>query len=142
MRKMIWLFCLTAFIAVSAGCAKDDPSPSDPGYLNNILLSGTWRVTYLKKTDEDKTGYFAGYHFTFTDTGVVVAKNGTNTYPGVWSVLKENDDIKLVISFASPTAFTELNDDWIAFEILASKVSLVDPSGSGSTDDYLTLEQD
>jgi hypothetical protein len=141
MNKLIQLFGIIFLIAFSAGCSKDDPSPSDPGYITDIMTAGTWRVSYFKDSDEDKTSHFTGYNFSFTDTGVLVANNGTNNYPGIWSVIKDDGDLKLIISFSSPADFTELNDDWTVLEATELKVTLTDVSGSGSTPDYLTLER-
>lgn len=141
MKKLIYFLLFAAVLSMNAGCSKDDPSPSDPEYMNEILLAGTWRITYFKDSDEDKTSHFTGYNFDFTDQGVLVAANGTNTYPGIWSGIKDDGEIKLFISFTTPATFAELNDDWTTLEITQTKVSLVDVSGSGSTPDYLTLER-
>jgi hypothetical protein len=137
------LFCLF-MLNVASMCSSDDNSPSstDPTPVITIVSQGTWRITSYVDSGTNETNHFTGYNFTFGDSSLLTATNGTNTYTGTWSVVTDttNDDnpssdLDFNIAFASPVDFADLTDDWDVVSYTATTISLIDVSGgNGGTD--------
>ena len=123
----IGLLILMSFALISSSCSSSDDDDGSNNnnqnqqQLTNIAQSGNWTITYFFDTDSDETGDFIGYTFTFADSGVLTATNGTNTITGTWSVTNSssNDDsssdLDFNIFFASPPDFEELSDDCLLY---------------------------
>jgi hypothetical protein len=134
-------------------CSDDDKSSNgvngNATAVANNLKSGTWRITSFIEDTNDETNHFAGYNFTFNTNNSLTASNGTNTYTGTWSVMDDDSsdddnssgDIDVIINFASPEEFTDLNDDWDVMERTGVKIKLIDVSGGNGGTDYLTFEK-
>ena len=138
------LFVLTT----SSMCSNDDDSPTtstNPSDIINIVNNGTWRITYYYDTDHEETSNFNGYNFTFGESNVLTASNGTNSYTGTWSVTDSNSnddnlsDLDFNIAFSSPAQFEELTDDWEIIEKSSTSIKLKDVSGGNGGTDYLTF---
>ena len=138
------LFVLTT----SSMCSNDDDSPTtstNPSDIINIVNNGTWRITYYYDTDHEETSNFNGYNFTFGESNVLTASNGTNSYTGTWSVTDSNSnddnlsDLDFNIAFSSPAQFEELTDDWEIIEKSTTVIKLKDVSGGNGGTDYLTF---
>jgi hypothetical protein len=138
------LFVLTT----SSMCSNDDDSPTsstNPSDIINIVNNGTWRITYYYDTDHEETSNFNGYNFTFGESNVLTASNGTNSYTGTWSVTDSNSnddnlsDLDFNIAFSSPAQFEELTDDWEIIEKSSTSIKLKDVSGGNGGIDYLTF---
>lgn len=138
--KSIW------FILLLAIACSDDANTAKEKVIDTVT-SGTWSITYYFDSDTDETTDYAGYNFTFADTGVLTATNGANTYTGTWSVTDSNsnddsfDDLHFNIAFATPALFEELSDDWEIIEVTDTKIQLIDVSGGGGGTHYLTFEK-
>ena len=130
-------------------CSSDDDSTmNDPqkNAIENEVKSGSWIITEYIDDGVDETYHYDGYEFTFGDSGVLTATNGTNTYTGTWSVTDDNDDDSqsdhdLVIYFTSPANFEELSDDWDIMTHNSNTIELFDVSGGNGTTDYLTFQK-
>jgi hypothetical protein len=138
------LFVLTT----SSMCSNDDDgstSSVNPSDVINIVNNGTWRITYYYDTDHEETSSFNGYNFTFGESNVLTASNGTNSYTGTWSVTDSNSnddnlsDLDFNIAFSSPAQFEELTDDWEIIEKSSTLIKLKDVSGGNGGTDYLTF---
>jgi len=141
MKKMRFIAIVVMAIWI-AGCSKkEDNSISDIGGVNDAITQGSWRVSYFWDSGKDETNHFADYQFTFNASGELIAASGSSTVSGTWSSLDDDSILKLVISFASPDDFTDLNDDWHIIEATAKKIRLEDVSGGGGGTDYLTFEK-
>lgn len=114
----------------------------------DTFLIGSWRITNFNDSGQDETSDFAGFNFTFSANGSVVATNGTETINGTWSVTgssssndDSNDDIDFNLFFSvSPNHnFEDLNDDWDVQSVTPTAVSLIDISGGNGGTDRLTF---
>lgn len=140
MKKLVPLIGILILTSWFAGCSKDDSSdPSDPAYLINIVTQGTWRITYFMDAGTNKTTNYTGYDFIFTDSAVLLAQKATTHFTGLWSVLSQDGQLEMIISFTSPAAFIELGNTWHVTDATATKV-ILSAVVSGGTD-YLTFEQ-
>ncbi|MAP55466.1 MAG: hypothetical protein CL605_11245 [Altibacter sp.] len=116
-----------------------------------MARNGTWEITYFYDTDQEETGNFSGYSFSFNENGSLVAVNGSTTVTGTWSVTNSSnssdddgsndDDDDFNIFFASPREFEELSDDWDIISVTETKIELIDVSGGNGGTDYLTFER-
>jgi hypothetical protein len=139
------------FVSIALSCDDDDSK----GYNNkaaeveDIAMSGSWRIAYFFDTDDDETDNFAGYTFEFNPSGTLLATKGATTHSGAWSVTDDGsnddsndyDDIDLNIRFSAPPDFEELSEDWEIMSITNSKIELRHVSGGNGGTDLLTLEK-
>jgi len=146
------LALLVSFSLMSSTCSSSDDDDgsnnnnTNPQEVINIAQSGNWTITYFFDTDSDESSDFNGYTFTFADTGVLTATNGSSTIIGTWSVTNSsssssNSDLDFNISFVSPPDFEELSDDWDIISYTSTKIELIDVSGGNGGTDYLTFEK-
>ena len=129
-------------------CKKDDDE------VNNIqsevqanVQNGTWRITKFIDSGKDETNHFTAYNFTFHDTGILNADDGSNSFDGTWSITDSNsnddsqDDLDFNINFNLSNDFEDLNDDWDFISQTPTKIELFDISGGNGGTDYLTFEK-
>lgn len=140
-----------------ASCTKDDNNnvPDNTAQIQlaqDFASAGTWRITNFNDSGKDETSHFTGYNFTFGNSGMLTAINGTNTLDGSWSVTDESnsgddsnndDDIDFNIFFPVPDTndFEDLNDDWHIVSTSTTKIELIDVSGGNGGTDLLTFEK-
>jgi hypothetical protein len=129
-------------------CSNSDDNPTNTqDQIQNNIQDGMWRITKFIDSDKNETNHFTGYTFTFNDTGVLNATNGTNTYNGTWSITDSNsnddspDDLDFNINFNLTNDFEDLNDDWNIISQSSNKIELIDESGGNGGTDYLTFEK-
>ena len=133
---------------VALGCTDDDEPANIPqNQIESDLQNGTWRITKFIDSGKDETNDFSGYSFTFKNSGVLNASNGTNNYDGTWSITDSNsnddseDDLDFNINFNLSNDFEDLNDDWNFISQSSIKIELIDVSGGNGGTDYLTFEK-
>jgi len=151
MKKMKIALCLVVcfMLNIASMCSNDDTSSSNVALTNviNTVSNGTWRITYYNDSGTIKTSLYTGFNFTFANSNLLTATNGTNTYSGSWSVTDSNSnddtlsDLDFTILFTAPVNFADLSDDWDIQSQTATKIELVDISGGNGGVDYLTFEK-
>lgn len=159
MKKQFFIFTLFALFVslISVGCSSDDNGNSQSNDqqaadLTNNANEGTWRVSNYTDSGNNETSDFTGYVFTFGDSGVLTATNGTETLTGTWSVdsssssddddgSSSDDDIDFNIFFPvnDDHDFEDLNDDWDVQSYSDSEIRLRDVSGGDGSVDLLTF---
>ena len=139
-RKLQIVIAILALIA--AGCSSDnDDNFRDPAVtaraVADLAVSGTWVITTFIDEEDDETGFFDGYVFTFNEDGSLVADDGVNTVEGSWSVTVDDDDdddddyddrddVDFNIFFSGPPIFQELTDDWDIISRSENRIELGD----------------
>jgi hypothetical protein len=129
-------------------CSSDDDNNS----LNLPLQTeveadlelGTWRITRFIDDGENETSDFAGYNFTFAESGELTATNGTNTFDGSWRITSDGpniNDFELVIVFNLTNDFQDLTDEWDFISVSVNRIELIDDSDDNDPDDFLTFER-
>jgi len=147
--RLIPLLAALFMLNVASMCSNDDsPNSVDPTPVINTAAQGNWRVTLFNDSGNDETNHFTGYNFTFGNSNVLTASNGTNTYTGSWSVTSDNsgddspsNDLDFNIGFSSPPNFEELSEDWNIISYTTTKIQLIHISGGNGGTDYLTFEK-
>ena len=139
------------FIFTTLSCSSDDKKAApveDTTAIVNTVSQGTWRVTNYIDHTLNQTDHFTGYIFTFGSGNVLTATIGTNNIAGTWSVTNTSssddspeDPIDFNIAFTAPADFEDINDDWDIVSRTATKIELIDVSGSSDNTDYLTFEK-
>ncbi len=146
MNKLLLLISALSFLG-TLSCSKDDNNPSSKNTVSNTVSDGSWRITYFFDTDKEETAHFSGYVFRFGSNGIMTATNGVNTYTGSWNVSSINnsddslDDLDFLISFAAPSDFEELSEDWEILSRTDNKIELRHVSGGNGGTDLLTFEK-
>ena len=144
---LLFVFGISLFIY---SCSSDDDNSNNSSTQNEVqnnLESGTWKITSFIDSGTDETNHFTGYDFTFNNSGVLNANNGTNNYDWVWSITDSNsndegqDDLDFNINFNLNNDFEDLNDDWDFVSQTSTKIELIDISGGNGGTDYLTFEK-
>ncbi|MCK0108167.1 hypothetical protein MWU58_02550 [Flavobacteriaceae bacterium S0825] len=153
MKKRIYFSFLVmlCFSLMSLTCSNDDENVNDNNQqisqIENIVESGTWRITNYIDSGENETSDFTGYNFSFNSDGSLIASNGTNTLTGTWSITDDSsssdDDIDFNIFFpvSDNNDFEDLNDDWDIISNTSTKIELIDISGGNGGTDNLTFEK-
>ncbi|TFV94768.1 hypothetical protein E4S40_08915 [Algoriphagus kandeliae] len=134
---------------VFTSCSNDDNNPRSEvkDQIEFNIQQGTWRITKFIDSSDDETNHFNGYIFTFLNSGVLNANNGTNNYDGTWSITEGGidddspDDLDFNINFNLTNDFEDLNDDWEIISQSSTKIELMDVSGGNGDIDYLTFEK-
>ncbi|GHC49678.1 hypothetical protein [Ulvibacter litoralis] len=153
LKMMVFTLIVAAFIV--ACDSDDDSNPTDNAItvaqVTTTASSGDWRITYFYDTDQDETGNYSGYSFTFNQDGTLVAVNESTTVTGTWSISDDSSssdddgnnssDLDFNIFFAAPDDFNELSDDWDIISVSENKIELIDVSGGNGGTDYLTFEK-
>jgi hypothetical protein len=67
--------------------------------LDDILVNGTWIVSYCYYDYNDETSYYNGYAFNFNSNGTSSAVNNNNTIEGEWHIENESSYQKLELNF-------------------------------------------
>ncbi len=153
MKKLLFYPLIACMFLVNTAsmCSSDDDSSSsstDVTPIVNTVTDGTWRITLFDEDGNNHTNDFTGYDFTFGDSNVLTATNGSSTVTGYWSVTNDdsNDDnpsgdINFNIVFSSPDDFAELSEDWHILERTSTKLRLQHISGGNGGTDLLTFEK-
>jgi hypothetical protein len=145
--KLIRPIIYSLFISfLMTSCSSDDNDNNTlESTIENNTQSGTWRITKFIDSGIDETNDFSGYNFTFNSSGTLNASNGTNSFDGLWYLSSSDgtslDDIELNIVFNLMNDFDDLTDDWDFISQTSTKIELIDISGGGEADDYLTFEK-
>lgn len=139
--KILKNFIVVILIAtLFTGCKKEDNSITTSN-VQNLIVTGSWRVTYYWDTNKDETSNFNDYSFVFEQTkNVSVTKNGL-LISGTWNIINDDSKVKLVLNFNAPTDFIEISDDWHVIERTNNRLKLQDVSGGNGGTDYLTFEK-
>ena len=138
-------------VNTASTCSSDDDSSSsaDTSTIINTVSDGTWRITLFDEDGNDHTNNFTNYNFTFGDSNVLTATNGSTTVTGFWSVTNDDSsdddnpgsDVDFNIMFTSPNNFAELSEDWHILERTSTKIRLRHISGGNGGTDLLTFEK-
>lgn len=142
--KIAVLACFVALFTI-VSCKKDDNKTKNT--IESNVQSGTWKITKFVDSGTDETSQFSGYNFSFNNSGVLNANNGSNNFDGSWSITDNNsnddsqDDLDFNINFSENNNFEDLNDDWDFVSQSETKIELIDVSGGNGGTDYLTFEK-
>jgi hypothetical protein len=150
-------FVITTLLVIGCTNSSDDGSQENNNItavqVANFAQSGEWQITYFYDTDQEETGNFSGYSFSFNENGALAAVNGNTTLTGEWSITdnslsssdddgsSSDNDNDFNIFFASLDEFDDLSDDWDIISISYVKIELIDISGGNGGTDYLTFEK-
>jgi hypothetical protein len=118
-NRIVFVLVLISIVSLSS-CEKDKSSTSSS--VTQIVTTGTWRVSYFIESNEDKTGDFSGYTFTFNSNGQLIATlSGANT-TGSWGW--DDSSSKMNISIGSSKPLSDLTDDWLVVEKTETLIKL------------------
>jgi len=118
---------LAAFMTIAFGaCHKNDDKPAAP-LVNATLTSGTWRVSYFLKSNEDKTDDLTGFSFVFSSNGTVSATKDGLASSGSWSSSYPAGSYEpaLVLAFSSPEHLAQLSRQWDVNARLDDEIGLI-----------------
>ena len=141
------LTLIITLMMAMVSCNNDDDSTNSPAAVENIVKTGTWKVTRFEDSGSNETASFGGYDFVFDSNGTLTATSGANLFVGSWSVTGDHsnddspDDMHFNIAFNVNNTFEELSDDWHFVSYSASKIELIHVSGGNGGTDYLTFER-
>lgn len=146
--KFFSILALLFLLNVASMCSNDDAvTNAQQTNVISTVSNGTWRITYYSDSGTVKTNQFTGFNFTFGNSNVLTATNGSLNYSGTWSVTDSNSnddtlsDLDFNILFNAPATFADLSDDWDIQSRTNTKIELIDVSGGNGGTDYLTFEK-
>ncbi len=151
---LMWFFVAACMVACDDDDSNDDDKKSTDQKVTevqNIAVTGQWRITGFVDSGVDETSQFDGYIFGFESNYIITATNGSSNFPGTWSVTSDDnsnddtqddfDDIDFNIAFTSPANFQELSEDWEIVLLSDNKIELRHISGGNGGNDLLTFEK-
>jgi hypothetical protein len=137
--KLTRLFWVLIVGCLAFSCDDDDEPPSiSPSEVSETMVSGNWRVSYYQDRDDDETGDFSLYTFTFTMGGVAVATKNATDVVGAWATTDSSNKVKVVLSFPG-SPLDELSKDWEVVQRSSTEIELRHVSGGDGHIDYLTF---
>lgn len=141
-KPLLWKALVMGIFIVTLACDNTDNPVVDDGQVNESLVSGSWRVTYYF-SDQDETGDFNGYSFTFNDNGTATATKNSSPVNGFWSTEKSsNGTVELTLNFGLSSPLDELQEDWKILESSDVRIKLEHVSNGGTgKKETLTLEK-
>lgn len=101
-----------------------------------IIVSGSWKITYLYNKKINVTALYTGYNLSFNTVGIATAISNTNTINGTWSTYIDNSQKKLSLDFDGST-LKDLEEDWKVIEYTQTAIRL--RQGGSSDADYMYL---
>jgi len=144
--KILKLTLTITLIMAMVSCNDDDDSTNSTSAVENVVKTGTWKITRFEDSGSNETASFSGYDFVFDANGTLTATDGSNLVVGTWSVTEDKSaddsshDMDFNINFNNNT-FEELSEDWHFVSHNASKIELIHVSGGNGGTDYLTFER-
>lgn len=143
MKKSIFSYVSVLSLSLLfSACSKNDSGLTQTDNSNpsqaSAAVSGSFTLTSFVQRNEDKTGQFDGYVFTFTSTsanaGNVVAVKGSNTVSGTWvyapgvTYYGSTSKTSITLNLGATTPFTLLNKTWnVDNASTSSKLALSSP---------------
>lgn len=136
MKKMLFYSLLLGITISVTSCDRSDNIDSN---TNQIVTSGSWRITLFIDSGNNETSDFAGYTFTFNTGGNLAAMKNGNTVNGTWSVSASSNkfNIDLGPKTAANQPLGELTEDWKILSSSATEIKLTDDNASSS--EFLTF---
>ncbi len=137
MKKILQFSLLTGIVLASVSCSRNsDDLSANPG---QTVVSGTWRVSLFKDSDNDETADFSGYSFTFNTGGVLTVLKNNGSQNGTWSINSGSNkfSIGLGAKIAGNLPLGELTDDWKILSSSATEIKLGDDNPSSN--EFLTF---
>lgn len=108
--------------------------------FSDVIVSGTWSISYFQEDDDNETALFNGYNFTFASNGNLTAVKNSVTIYGTWDEFLDSGQRKLQLTFTNDDDdFDELQEDWRIIEFSATVIRLKHISGGDGSSDYLTF---
>ena len=136
MKTSLYSRYIAAFFCLIVSCTKSDDLASG---TQQLVTSGTWRVTLFTDSGNDETTDFTGYVFSFNNGGTLSAVKNAVTKTGSWSV--NNSSGKLIIDLGPKVdankPLGELTDDWKILSSSSSEIRLGDDNSASN--EFLTF---
>lgn len=119
-RNTIALIAL--FFLLSCTRSSDNTATQD-----EVLASGSWRVTLFTDSGNNETSDFNGYSFSFNTDGTLTV-SGTQSKTGTWSRSSSSSKFNIDLGAKSNAnkPLGELTDDWRIVSITATEMQLKD----------------
>lgn len=136
MKRIIILPILFSVIILASSC---DHARGVDANTSQLVSSGNWKVSLFTDSGNDETQDFAGYTFTFSTGGTVMAtKNGLTTN-GTWAVNSSSTrfSINLGPKTTANKPLGELTDDWKIVSNSETEIRLADDNTASS--EFLTF---
>ncbi len=119
-RNTVALMAL--FFLLSCTRSNDNSATQD-----EVLTSGSWRVTLFTDSGNNETSDFNGYSFSFNTDGTL-AVSGTQSKTGTWSRSSSSSKFNIDLGAKSDAnkPLGELTDDWRIVSITGTEIQLKD----------------
>lgn len=114
----------------SDDCDEDDDIDFDDDDVDDsnlvaVLVNGKWKIKYFFD-EEDQTGEFTGFTFTFYANGTASASNGSIEVVGTWATHGDDGELELSLDFGENSPFDEIEEDWEVAQFTTSLLTLKD----------------
>lgn len=130
MKKLFFSPVIILSLLALASCSRnsDDINPN----TQQVVTSGSWKITLFTDSGNDETTEFAAYTFTFGNNGTINAVANGVTKTGAWSI--QGSSGKFIIDLGPKTTANqplgELTDDWKILSASDTEIRLGDDNAS------------
>ncbi|MGC1203728.1 MAG: hypothetical protein WA839_02450 [Flavobacteriaceae bacterium] len=115
-------------------------SDDDLNYIDDILISNTWKITSYKDENIDKTSDFENWAFGFNENGKAFAEgDGRNVY-GSWLSYRR-EGLYLGLKYQDEALLNAINHRWKIVEITSTKIQLKGLNANGGIERILIFEK-
>tara|TARA_R110002096_G_scaffold146727_1_gene305464 strand:- start:3774 stop:5519 length:1746 start_codon:yes stop_codon:yes gene_type:complete len=115
-------------------------SDDDLNYIDDILISNTWKITSYKDENIDKTSDFENWAFGFNENGKAFAEgDGRNVY-GSWLSYRR-EGLYLGLKYQDEALLNAINHRWKIVEITSTKIELKGLNANGGIERILIFEK-
>ena len=116
-------------LSLLPACKEEEPAfETSTQQLIDVLVSTEWKIDLFFDGD-NKTGEFAGFVFSFSESGIVKSTH-QKLLQGTWEVQNDGrNGSKLVLQFDLSTELGLLTDEWRTVEISESFLRFEDVGG-------------
>lgn len=113
----------------------------DLNYIEEIVVSGNWKVASYIDEGENKTETYTMYIVNFIETGrIKVTDPNSSVFGGSWLAYR-NEGLHLGMHFGNNAPFDDLNHRWRVKEISPNRIELKDYNANGSIERILVLQK-
>ncbi len=104
--------------------------------LSQVLVNGSWFISYCVYDGTNETNYYQGYLFDYSDNGTITVQKNSATVAGDWDINDENGYQRLSLNFDG-SSLHDLETNWRVIEYSETILKLKEQNSDHT--DYLTF---
>lgn len=123
MKKILFLL-----IPISIFFVACDSRSNSTDNTNQVVTSGSWRISLYTDSGNNETSNFSGYTFVFNSNGTLEAIKNNVTQNGTWSISSSSNKFNINLGPKDNTnkPLGDLTDNWKILSNSTTEIRLTD----------------